>query len=205
MTVSILGGVLDVIYPPSCAACDRIGPEPFCRTCADAVLPAEPFSIAGADRAVAVYAFGGPVADAIHHLKYHDRPELGRTLGRAMRPALESLGTFDVVVPMPISPRRLRERGYCQVRELLRGLALAPAIDVLHRVREPETQVGLDRAARAKNLAGAFAPGPTSVASQRVLLVDDVVTTGATAEVATGVLREAKAAEVLVLALAHTS
>ncbi len=200
--MSIVEGLLDVFHPPSCAACGRLGAEPFCGTCAEALLPAEPFTVAGAAKALAVFTFGGPVAEAIHHFKYHDRPDLGRPLGRSMRPALERFAPFDLVVAMPPSRGRLVARGYDPARELVRGLSLRPDIDALLRVTEPPAQVGLDRDKRLANLTGAFAADTRRVTGRNVLLVDDVVTTGATAEAATAAL--SSAASVQVLALAHT-
>lgn len=200
--MTLLEGLLDVFHPPSCAACGYLGAEPFCGTCREALLPAEPFTLAGAKKAAALYAFGGPIADAVRHLKYHDRPDLGRPLGRALRDALTAYAPFDLVIAMPPSRARLVARGYDHARELVRGMRLKPDIDALRRVTEPPAQVGLDKAQRAANLAGAFAADAARVRGRHVLLVDDVITTGATAEAAIAALAEA--ASVQVLALART-
>lgn len=205
----LLLGLRDAILPPACAACGHPGREPFCEPCAGALLPAPSFRVAGAARSIAVFEYGGPAAVAILRLKYDGRPEVGRALGLALRPRLRELEPFELVVPVPIARRRLVERGYNQARELVRGLEagdrrrLRPR--ALLRRGGPRDQIGLDRDARLANLEGAFVPGPAPVEGARVVLIDDVVTTGATALSAVRVLRAAGAREVSVLALARTA
>ena len=200
--MAFLEALLDVFYPPSCAACGQLGAEPFCGTCSDALLAADPFTVLGATNAAAVYVYGGPIAEAIHHLKYHDRPDLGRPLGRAMQATLQTFAPFDVVVPMPPSNRRLVTRGYDHARELVRGLRLRPDLDALRRITEPPPQVGLSKAARAKNLVDAFRADHARIEDRHVLLVDDVLTTGATAEAALAALAPAATVQLLTLARA---
>jgi ComF family protein len=199
--MSLATALVDLIYPPSCAACGELGREPFCSICGDALLPARPFEIPGADGAMAVFDFGGPIADAIHRLKYRGRPDLGRVLGAFMRPAAIAL-EVDAAVPIPITWRKARERTYNQAFELARHVGVRMRPRALAR-RVERRQVGASRRQRAGNLHGAFAPGPDRVEGLRVLLVDDVVTTGATAAAAVSVLKARGAAEVMVLALAH--
>jgi ComF family protein len=110
------------------------------------------------------------------------------------------------VVWVPLGRRRRIERSYDQAMLLAGALARAarrPLLrGTLRRIRETPPQVGHDRAARARNVAGAFAASP-SVAGRDLVLVDDVVTTGATAEAASRALRDAGARSVLVAALAR--
>lgn len=129
---------------------------------------------------------------------------------------------IDVVVPVPLHPRRLRARGFSQAHELLRVLAAnplppkralplppprpLPLWNALLRSRETAEQAGLSRTERLRNVAGAFAvtlPGAPRVVGKRVLLLDDVVTTGATASAAARALLDAGTAAVTVLALAR--
>ncbi|HKA90735.1 MAG TPA: phosphoribosyltransferase family protein, partial [Haliangiales bacterium] len=142
--------------------------------------------------------FGGPGGAG--------RRELARPLATLWR------GTWpppagDVVAPVPLHPARLRVRGFGQAQalaEAAHGLYGGPPIDAtaLVRVRATAEQARLGRAARRRNVAGAFVAAPR-VAGRRVVLVDDVVTTGATAAVAARALRAAGAASVTVLALAR--
>jgi spermidine/putrescine transport system ATP-binding protein len=128
----MISALLEAIYPPCCASCDRIGREPFCELCEEALLPAEPFAIEGAAVARAIFAYGGPIADAIHRLKYRDRPELARPLGSIMRP---SQPNAEAIVPVPSTARRTIERGYNHACEGLRRKRTADG-EIRKRVSE---------------------------------------------------------------------
>jgi ComF family protein len=194
--------LLEAIYPPACAACGAHGAEPFCAVCSDALLPAEPFAIPQARAGLALFAFGGPIAEAIYRLKYRDRPDLARPLGRQMQAALTRLPAVEAAVPVPSTARRTIQRGYNPALELARHLGLpVRARSLVRKVERP--QVGLKRAERQANLVGAFAPGPDRAAGRSLLLIDDVVTTGATATAAVAALLEAGAQSVSVLVLAR--
>jgi predicted amidophosphoribosyltransferase len=149
--------------------------------------------------------FGGPVADAVHALKYGGRPDAAGPLGRWLAGRVE-LPRGARVAWVPLGPGRRTARGYDQAMILAAALAREAGLPLqrgaLRRVRETPPQVGRDRAARARNVAGAFAASP-SVAGRDVVLVDDVVTTGATAEAAVAALAAAGARSVVVVALAR--
>ncbi|HET9753053.1 MAG TPA: phosphoribosyltransferase family protein, partial [Myxococcales bacterium] len=153
--------------------------------------------------AAAPYLHGGALAEAIHRLKYEGREDLGAAL-----PVLFAgcaVPKSDVVAPIPLHPRRLRQRGYDQASLLARGAARQfglPVAPLLSRVRDTGQQVGRDRLARALNVRGAFAPA-AGVQGLRVCLVDDVMTTGATASAAAEALLSAGAARVEVRTLAR--
>jgi ComF family protein len=221
-----LGALLDLVYPPRCAACGEPAErEPFCPVCASAVDPVPagcarcglpgPEPLCGGCRADppsfdAVRAgglLGGPLADAIHAFKYGGRPALARPLG-AWLAAREPLPPDALVVSVPLARGRRIERGYDQAALLADALARAAgarrrrARRVLARTRETPPQVGRSREERARNVAGAFA-ATAAVAGRDVVLVDDVVTTGATADAASGALRRAGARSVVVVALAR--
>jgi ComF family protein len=200
--MKILESLLDAVFPPICAGCGQVGREPFCVICEGALEPAPAFVIDGADEAAALWIHGGPAALAVQHLKFHDHPELARPLGIALA-SRASNWTIDVAVPVPISRGRLVERGYNQSRELIRGLSIPVASRALARRSEVPPQVGLDRMKRLENVAGAIGAGPDAgmIRGKRVLLVDDVVTTGATAEASSRALRSLGAQSILVLAL----
>lgn len=123
-----------------------------------------------------------------------------------MLPIARALPEVDVVAPVPLHPRRLAERGYNQAALLAspvaRGLRVPLVPRALTRVDDTPQQVMLDRAARLVNLEGAFSAARARVRGTRVLLVDDVRTTGATLDACTNVLREAGAIDVLSLVLA---
>lgn len=203
---ALMRGFVTAIYPPQCCACGAIGGEPFCVTCARAVESVAPFAIAGACSARALWAYGGPVAAAIHRFKYRAMPELGRPLGQVLAPLLDAL-SVDALVPVPLSRARLSERGYNQAVELARNMSRPVLSRALIR-REAREQVGLGKRARLLNLVskkGPIFPGPERVAGLSVALVDDVVTTGATAIACVAALRRAGARSVAVVALSRVA
>lgn len=216
----------ELVWPPRCAGCrDPVDVEPFCATCADALLPVpsgcERCGRPGPERLcgpcfaappafAAVRAgglFGGPLADAVHALKYGDRPALARPLG-AWLAARVAIPSAAAIVSVPLGRGRRVERGYDQASLLADELAgaLGRSGDrirgSLRRIRETPPQVGSPRAARLRNVRGAFwASG--AVEGRDVALVDDVVTTGATADAAARALLDAGAVRVTVVALAR--
>jgi ComF family protein len=223
---AVARALLDLLYPPRCAACgEPVGEGPFCAVCAEAVEPPPPGcgrcgqpgpdALCGACRAAppsfdAVRAgglLGGPLADAIHALKYRNRPALARPLGTWLA-ARAPLAPEAVVVSVPLARGRRVERGYDQAALLADALARAAGgrgrrrRAVLRRVRETPPQVGRTREERARNVEGAFEAG-AGVAGRDVVLVDDVVTTGATADAAAAALRRAGARSIVVVALAR--
>ena len=159
-------------------------------------------------RAVAVFA-DGPARRLVHRLKYSDRAELARPMGAWMaRAGAELLAEADVVTPMPLHRLRLWSRRFNQAAALASAVAraagkpYAPAL--LQRFVRTRTQVGLTRRQRTENVQGAFRAAPgAQIAGRRIVLVDDVLTSGATANVASRALIRAGAAEVDVLVFAR--
>lgn len=218
--------LLELVYPPRCAACgEPVRAEPFCPVCAGAVDPVPagclrcgapgPDPLCGAclasppafDAVQAGGLFGGPLADAVHALKYGNRPALARPLG-AWLAARARLPDGALVVSVPLGRARRIARGYDQAALLADAVARASGArgrrlrGALRRVRETPPQVGRTRTERAQNVAGAF-EATGAVAGRDLVLVDDVVTTGATADAAARALRRAGAHSVRVLALAR--
>jgi ComF family protein len=194
---AVAGRALDLALPASCAGCRREGP-PLCRECLPALdvrLGAEPGVPIGlpADLPAPLLQlewcapFTGVTRRALHGLKYDGERRLASFLGAAIARRWARAGAGgELLVPVPASPDRVRERGYDQAALLAdeagRRLGL-PAVRALERTRATTAQFDLDRAGRASNLGGAFrvAPGrQRDVAGRWVVLVDDVVTTGAT-------------------------
>jgi len=155
----------------------------------------------------AAFIYGGPLADAVLRLKYGGRTELAPGLGALLADAAVAYaGAIDRVLPLPLHGARLRERGFNQSTLLAQPVArvLGVPLDTasLVRVRPTHDQASLPRASRAENVRGAFAARRT-VASQRVLLIDDVRTTGATLAAAAEALLAAGCRQVNTLALAR--
>ena len=139
-----------------------------------------------------------PLRKVIHRLKYKGELGQGDALADLLMEAVAG-GDINVelIIPVPLARRRERERGYNQAGLLARPLAYALGLPyrpkALRRVREMDSQVGKSLGERRKNVSGAFAARQKTVAGQRVLLVDDVLTTGATLDAAAEALKMAGA------------
>jgi len=221
---------LDLLFPPRCAACGDLLVEaaPLCEPCHATLVPlpdqgcpvcAEPLEAPGPcmacrddpppfERVRAAFAFGGAAAEALVRFKYRDAPTLAGPLAELAWPALgEGLRGCDAIAPIPLHPTRLRQRGFDQAALLAQALAARAgrpcALDLLVRTRATPQQVGAARADRHQNLRGAFRAGPRAPMPKRVALVDDVVTTTATARDAARALREAGVEAVHIAAIAR--
>ncbi len=195
------------IAPP---LCDRLGlPLPFEHDAGGislaAVAAPPPY---GRARAVALH--DGPARRIVHALKYQDRQDLVPMMGLWMaRAGAELLGKADVVVPVPLHWLRLARRGFNQSDVLAGAVSRAsgrPLSQALRRTRRTRQQIRLSGAARRRNVEGAFAirdAARADVAGRRVVLIDDVITTGATIHACTRALLHAGAAHVDVLAFSR--
>lgn len=228
----LLQTVIDLIFAPHCSACDARGARGLCAVCAHSLYPidsacprcAEP--IAGPVSitcrrcrrrpppfvaALSPYRYGGELARALRRLKYQRRPDLARDLAPLFAPALAAIATLaDVAVPVPLHWRKRARRGFNQSAELLAfaGRQLTIPIDLLslRRIRPTVPQSGLSASQRADNVASAFAVvarRASRICGRRVLLFDDVMTTGATMAACARALRDAGATEVVAFAVAR--
>jgi len=204
---------IEPITPPVCDSCGE--PLPSWRVISQAdARCARCRRIGGAvARARAVGLYAGTLRDIVHALKYRGRVTVAPRLGRLMRDRSgELLRDADLAVPVPLHPRRRRARGFNQAALLARHLGL-PVVAALRRCRDTASQTGLPAARRHRNVREAFRLRQRAVVTSRwpfvvrractdrvrdriVVLVDDVVTTGATLEACARVLREAGAREV---------
>ena len=184
--------LLDFAYPPHCAVCeaDIEAADLLCGSCWAEIAPCQPRPQAeGGGRAfekvVALGPFSGALQQAIYALKFRNQVRLGRALGQRMGQCLaEQLAPLDCLVPVPLHPARLRERGYNQSAEIAAGLGAALGVPVCHGVvrrrRNTRQQALLSAEERRANLRGAFALMAAPPASARIGIVDDVWTTGET-------------------------
>jgi ComF family protein len=204
---------------PVCEACvvRFAQPQPRCLTCA---LPVpggvshcgrclrEPPPL---DRCLAAVSYGYPWSALVTQFKFHGQPGWAGPLAALMRsapwvePAIEQA---DHVLPMPLSHERLAERGFNQALELARALAPGKVrSDLLLRVRHTTAQAELGLVARLRNVSGAFAVEPllaAQVRGQRLVVIDDVMTSGASLFAAATALRQAGAAHITAIVLART-
>ncbi|MCO5131705.1 MAG: ComF family protein [Xanthobacteraceae bacterium] len=201
-------GRLSFIEPPFCP---RLG-IPFAYDPGPGVLSMQASTTPPAfDRARAAVRYDDVAKMLVHALKYQDRTDLAPTLGRWMtRAGDELLADADLLVPVPLHWRRAWSRRYNQSGALAAIIArhrrVPVAGDVLRRVRPTQHQIGLSRAERAANVQGAFAVAPdraADLAGRRVVLIDDVLTSGATADACARALRRGRARRVDVLVFAR--
>lgn len=188
-------------FPVACAGCGALDVE-VCDECRASLAPRVRRRLLTADvEVVSAVRFDGPAARMIRALKTEGRTGLARALGPALAAALAVAPAGATVTTVPASRAADRRRGYRPVDLLVRRAGVRP-VPLLRMRRTAADQRGLDRRARQANVAGAFVarrppPGP-------VVVVDDVVTTGATLSEAVQALRAAGADEVLAVTLADT-
>jgi ComF family protein len=211
----MLEQAVDVLFPRACVGCGA-GPWPFCAACADQLVPLTPPWCRRCSRpaerdvdscrdcpprpitsARAAFAYRGPAKAAVHRLKFSG----WRGVGDALAAAVAALGPppADAVTWVPLARRRRAERGFDQAKVLARALARRldlPVVAVVRRTKATAPQARRSREQRLRAMEGAFSRIPGATSPARLLLVDDVLTTGATASACAAKLVDAGAAEV---------
>ena len=213
--MKILQYVADLLFPRLCPVCGselNAGERYVCARCM-AELPRTGFHsmefnpmeplFAGkvpVERATGYFFYerGSRHASILHSIKYHNLPQLGEWMGRQFAREIASSGFFDtvdVIVPVPLHRSKLAQRGYNQSEYIARGISRGigrPVKNLLKAVKGHETQTRKGRYERLLNMQGVFAVvDVAAVESKHLLLVDDVVTTGATLLTCAEVLRQA--------------
>lgn len=207
------GFLLELIYPPRCAGCGRIDHR-WCSQCAQELdLLEHVVSTPTLDQIVESASTGihsGVLQSAIQALKYEQATWMAPVLGSRMAEVVsERSWTIDMIVPVPLFSARQRVRGYNQSQLLGEIVAYELAIPILPqaltRQRETQSQVGLSADQRHENVRDAFTANPQYTNNQRILLIDDVHTTGATLSACASALHRAGAAAVysLTASVAH--
>ena len=214
---------IDLLYPERCVGCGRFGAS-LCEGCAAALVPATGpgrcpncsaewreslncprcASWRSLDQCLAVAEMTGAARQAVHGLKYRGIRSLASVMAGRIA-GLAGEDAFDAAFAIPLHPSRVRVRGFNQAELLARLLPWPPAPGRLERRRRTRTQVSLRERERRANVADAFAYSGPSLHGLRIALVDDVVTTGATADECAAVLKEHGARTVVALAFARAS
>ena len=174
--------------------------------CSQCLTERKPYAVA---RSVARY--DGTILNAIHMFKYHGKTGIGNVLGNIMADFVSgiwNMNAFDVIIPVPLHIKRLRERGFNQAVILARVLSkrfkIAFDITSLRRVLSTPPQVGLGKKERSVNVKGAFSvTNQNPISGKKILLIDDVYTTGSTLIECSRVLLDANAEAVAVLTMAR--
>jgi competence protein ComFC len=221
-----LAALADMFYPERCVGCERRSSDVLCRTCFEALPRVDrpvcercglPTAFAtfvceeckyvdfGFESARAALKYEGVGKEIVHALKYRGYKRVVEKLAAPLMLQVLDDGRFDAVVPVPLHRSRLRKRGFNQAELLARGVACkinATVSDTLEVVHSTRDQAELSAAQRRANVAGAYkARGSLR---GRILLVDDVFTTGATMSACAGTLVQAGAREVHALSLCRT-
>jgi ComF family protein len=203
--------LLSFVAPPLCAACGASAgsAEPLCGHCRAGLrwLGAETVSV-GPIVAWAPLAYEGAARALVRGLKFRGMHAAARTMAaQIVANAPPDLLTSGELVPAPLHPARMRRRGYNQAERLAAAIAELtglPVSDCLERSGPPATQVGRDRTERLAGIAGRVALREGADVPRRAIVVDDVLTTGATISACATTLAEAGAEQVLAMAYART-
>lgn len=206
---------IHLVYPELCVACNRELPATdncFCLPCSLKLVPFQmerPSDNAFTDRfwgrvpvewGVAAYHFSrkSPVQKALHQLKYRNNPDVGVKMGRHLAARLKNnplVPHFDVIIPVPLHQARERLRGYNQSAMFARGISeimdVPVRTDCVMRIMATSSQTRKKRMERFSNVSEVFAVvKPDVLKGKRILLVDDVLTTGATLELCAAALSQ---------------
>ncbi len=215
-----LRALRDFIFPPMCLFCSRetLPGNSVCPDCA-VTLPwlNEPFGSTvraadGCDCLVAPLRYEGRVREAVWRMKFRGETQLIPGLAQLCVQAVSDLAPqeiFDLVVPVPLHRERLRERGYNQAALLARaigkeiGVPVAEKVLVKHKASAVQHTLSLDQ--RKENVKGVYSLSGNvdQVKGKRVLLVDDIVTSGCTADACAKVLKSGQACRVVAVCVAH--
>ena len=221
---ALLARALDLLYPPRCVSCGAFGPA-VCEACVERLAPArgpdrcdrcgarrEPPAPCRAcegwdalDGARAAFDMDGPARPVVHGLKYHGIRDLADPMAEALWPLVRELGVGTAVFAIPLHRSRRNQRGFNQSEVILKRLGARRAPGRLERIRATASQVGLGARARRENVAGAFRYRGPDLDGAAVAVLDDVVTTGATAQECARVLRANGAGRVHAVAYARAT
>ena len=212
--MSLKEKLLDLFFPPRCAFCRRTGVHGVCADC-ERTLPYAKVQLcegAGFGRCASPLLYEDAVRESLLRFKFHGAQSAAEGYGELLaRCAAEELGgQFDTVTWVPVSKKREHERGYDQARLLARSTAKElglPLTPTLHKQRNTQPQSGTgDAAKRRANIAGAYRMKTgADVTGKRILLMDDIVTTGATLSECARVLGKAGAEQVVCATVARSA
>ena len=208
----------DLFFPPHCPFCNRTverevpAPCPKCES-ADFWLKPQQVLRTGDhfSRCVSVGWYTGELRQSVLRFKFNDQPEYAKAYAPLLAKTIRAYlpGSYDVITWMPVSAKTLQKRGYDQAGRLAEETAAvlnAPVLPLLEKVRDTEAQSSLeDGSKRWSNVAGVYSvPHPEQVSGKRVLLIDDIITSGATLEEGAKTLLSAGAAQVVAATFCRT-
>jgi competence protein ComFC len=223
--------LLEIFYPIYCGGCNAAAGSILCDDCINTFRPVEeektcPIcgrlidkrTLCGAcmeekrtfSKGHFGYYFEGRLRDVIHAFKFNGRIDVGKYLVKLLKEKIDTMTQeIDCIIPLPVTEKRLKERGFNQSfiigEEIAKMTGKEVYPSVLVKTKQTEDQYALSKKERKKNIRGAFAvKNKGQISGRRVLLVDDLFTTGYTAQEASRLLLKSAAKEVIVFALART-
>lgn len=211
--------ILDILFPVSCIRC-KTKNTPLCKKCIQNIPP--PAHNTSQTNIISIFSYKNAVTrKAISSLKYKNNKDIGKIFADLLYDiVLDELNEQNIfsnfnnplLIPIPLSKKRLRERGFNQSELLAKemsfidnGSSFTLATDVLYKVRNTPSQVSIkDRQKRLQNLRGCFSvKNPDKIKNRNIILIDDVTTTGATINEAKKTLLKAGAKKVIAFTIAH--
>lgn len=215
--MSVFSGILDLLFPPRCVFCRKIlkkGESDFCKNCGenlptcegkDTLQDGEYFS-----KCIAPLYYQGNVRDSLLRYKFKSAKGYVGCYGRILAHCIQEnyLGKYDLITWVPISASRYKKRGYDQSMILAYATALElddVAVEALKKTKDNPAQSGIgERGERRDNVSGVYTvPDPELIEGKRILLIDDIITTGATLSECAKTLLMAGAEEILCAAIAR--
>jgi ComF family protein len=187
---------LPYVSPQSCAQCGLYSDSMICGSC----LSSKP----SFDQTRAIFTYDFPINTMMHRYKYGSQIQLSQAFGQLLAQKID-LSTVDLIIPMPMHPARLKERGFNQALEIAKVLAQPPQLNYKAVVRTKNTlpQASLPLKVRAKNIRNAFQVNQT-LSGLHIAIIDDVMTTGASLNELAKTLKKADAAHVECWVIART-
>ena len=204
--ISLLGRLLDVVFPRYCSVCSRrlsVGEQVICINCNlhldrtffskkpyDNIMTQRFYHLLPIERSAAIFYYhaGSKVCNIVHDIKYNDMPQSGIIMGHMAASEVQPDGFFDgidLIIPMPLAKNRQKERGYNQSDMIAQGVSEVTHLPILtnlvSRDRYKKSQTHLTPVERLENVEGIFhLKHPEQISGKHILLIDDVCTTGAT-------------------------
>lgn len=219
---AILGGsmlkfVLNLLFPPKCGFCGKIHSDFLCRKCEIRLQKWKPGNRIQKMKSqvfthhIYAYHYKEEIRKKMIDYKFHDQPELSDTFVKLLlndKKICGFLENYDIIIPVPMHPKKQIQRGYNQAALIAKKLAkelvtITYAEDVLVKCKQTKTQSSLDKKSRESNVKDAYnCENKQKIKEKRVILLDDIYTTGSTAKECSKVLKQAGAREVVVLTFA---
>ena len=215
---NIVDKMIDIIFPNVCGFCGRINDNNLCKKCENIlkryfVIRQEKISNEYYDEIISFFNYDGFIRDSILGYKFKEKPYMAKSFVEFLLKQdilLEIIKTYDKIIPVPISKKRYKERGYNQsfliAKEISNFVNIEVLDDCLFKTKNIIEQSKLGREDRVKNVQGVYALKNLQIINnKKILLVDDIYTTGSTVNECSRILLKANPSEIGILVLATTN